>query len=415
MKMKNSIEEVDEAEAAIFKKKLRRLGQFRGRGTELISLYMPPDVDRSLVMGQLTEETSQASNIKSAQTRKNVQGALRKISNFLKSINFKLPDAGLVVFAGNVSGQEGKSDIRLFTLKPLRRLKVKLYWCDSEFHLAPLAEMAEPKEIYGLVTLDKREATLAALVGKKYEILARMTSSVPGKIKAGGQSHERFERLREEAIHEFFKRIAEKMNQAYLGYGEKLSGIIMGGPGITKNSFMDQELIDHRLRKIILGMIDTSYTDESGIRELFMRSEELLKDTAVMKERALLNRFMQEIVKDGLAAYGEKEIDEALDEGKVAVLLVSEALDWSVYKVLCNDCNESYEVQGNAKGLNIAKEKCRKCNAELEVMEEVDYIDYLLERAKSISAELKVISTETAEGEQFLRTFGGLGALLRYK
>ncbi|HLD58630.1 MAG TPA: peptide chain release factor 1, partial [archaeon] len=135
------LEKIDEAEIALFKKKLKKLKEFRGKGTELISLYMPEDADRSSVMGQITEEMSQSSNIKSPQTRKNVQGALRKIDNFLKQINFKIPKNGLVVFCGNISEQEGKSDIQLMTLRPIRPLRTKLYWCDSEFHLTPLEDM----------------------------------------------------------------------------------------------------------------------------------------------------------------------------------------------------------------------------------------------------------------------------------
>ena len=69
--MKPDFEEVDEAELMQFKKKLAKLRTYQGRGTELISLYLPEDVDRSSVMGQITEETSQSSNIKSPTTRKN--------------------------------------------------------------------------------------------------------------------------------------------------------------------------------------------------------------------------------------------------------------------------------------------------------------------------------------------------------
>ena len=63
--------------------KFNKLKKFRGKGTELISQYIPGNADRSSVMNALTEEISQSSNIKSPQTRKNVQGALRKIINFL--------------------------------------------------------------------------------------------------------------------------------------------------------------------------------------------------------------------------------------------------------------------------------------------------------------------------------------------
>ena len=411
------IEEIPEAELAVFKKKLRNLGSFKGKGTELISLYLPPDVDRSLVTGQITEEMSQSSNIKSPSTRKNVQGALRKVQNFLKTINFKLPKNGIIVFCGNVSQQQGKSDIQLFTLKPLKMLNTKLYWCDSEFHLGPLQEMIQPSEVFGLLTIDKNEATIAILIGKKYEILGHFTSGVAGKTRAGGQSAHRFERLREEAAQDFYKRISEKMNGIFLSYGEKLKGLIVSGPGITKNYFLNKEMMDHRLRNKIVGTIDTSYTDESGIRETVQKSSELLKGAEITKERKNLEQFFEAVVKTGLGTYGQKQVEGALEIGKVEILLLSEELDWWVYKFKCDSCSEVEELvvkeQSSFKQSQFKCSKCQSSNAEL--LEQVDYIDWMMEKAQKTGATTKIISTETPEGEQFFRGFGGIGAILRFK
>ena len=203
-------EKVDESEKAVFNKKLKKLSKLKGAGTELISVYIPPNADRSTVMGQLTEEISQSSNIKDPKTRKNVQGALRKVINFLKRIDFKIPDLGIVVFCGNISQIPGKSDIKLFTIRPLKKLETKLYWCDSSFHLQPLQRMSEPEDIYGILTIDKSEATIAVLKGKKYDIIGNFKSRVAGKQRAGGQSAKRFEHLREEALHNFFKETSER-------------------------------------------------------------------------------------------------------------------------------------------------------------------------------------------------------------
>ncbi len=408
--------EVDEQELGIvFRKKLRKLSRFRGKGTELISLYIPEDADRGTVMGQITEEMSQSSNIKSPQTRKNVQGALRKINNFLKQIDFKIPKNGLVVFCGNISEQEGKTDIRLFTLRPPQTLKVKLYWCDSEFHLKPLEEMAKPTEIYALVTIDKRESTVAVLKGKKYDILGHFTSGVAGKTRAGGQSAHRFERLREEAAKEFFKRVSEKVNSIFLEYGNTLKGMIIGGPGITKNDFLEQGELDHRLKEKILGTVDTSYTDESGIREVVQKSGEILKGTALMKEKSILNEFLEEAVKGGLAAYGQKEAEGALKIGQAKTLLLSEGIEWTVLKGKCDACGEEHVQIIKESGEVPSTMNCPKCGSPMEIVEEVDYLDYMLEKASETGAEIKIISTETDEGEQFFRGFGGIGALLRYK
>jgi peptide chain release factor subunit 1 len=414
---KDRVEEIPEAEMAVFKKKLRNLSKFKGKGTELISLYLPPDVDRSLVMGQITEEMSQSSNIKSPTTRKNVQGALRKVQNFLKTINFNLPKKGLVVFCGNVSQQEGKSDIQLFTLKPVKTLNTKLYWCDSEFHLGPLQEMSQPSEIFGILSIDKNEATIAILIGKKYEVLGHFTSGVAGKQRAGGQSAKRFEHLREEAAQEFYKRISEKVNDIFLPYDEKLTGMIVSGPGITKNYFLNKELMDHRLKAKIIGTIDTSYTDESGIRETVQKSGELLRDAEITRERENLEQFFEAVVKTGLATYGQKQVEEALQIGKVETLLLSEDIDWWVYKFKCDSCNTEEEtVVKNPGGFDQKAFKCSKCgSSSAELTEQVDYIDWIMEKARSTGAGTKIISTETPEGEQFYRGFGGIGAILRYK
>lgn len=363
-------------------------------------------------MNQLTEEISQSSNIKSPTTRKNVQGALRKLINFLKQINFKIPKTGLVVFAGNVSETEGRTEIKLFTIKPVQELKVKLYWCDSSFHLEPLKEMATPKKAYGMLTIDKNEATIATLIGKRYKIIGHFTSGYSGKFRAGGQSAQRFERLREEEEHTFYKRVSEKLNRAFLNFGDDLEGIIIGGPGMTKQFFLDTGEVDHRLKKKIIGQIDTSYTDESGIRELVQKAEDLLKDTDMMKERKIVNDFLSELAKEGLATYGEKEVMKALDLGQVEKLLVSEDIEWIVYKIKDLKTDE-VEVIFDKDG-TFSPHKY-KGNTPIEVLEELDFLDYMAEKAEETSSKLIVVSNETPEGDQFYNGFGGLGAMLRYK
>ena len=404
------------ADAMVFRKKLKKLGQFRGRGTELISLYVPPNADRSNIMNQLSDEMSQSSNIKSPSTRKNVQGALRRIMQFLKAIDFKIPVNGLAVFCGNISETEGKSNVKLFTVRPLQLLRVKLYWCDSEFHLAPLQEMTVAQEIYAIVAMDKREATIAVLQGKKYDIIAKLTSGVPGKFQAGGQSQQRFERLREEAAREFYKRIGEKMTAVLMDYGERLRGIIIGGPGPTKHSFIDETELDYRLKNKIIGILDITYTDESGIREMIQKCDEILKETGLIKERQLLTNFLTELAKGGLAIYGISEVETALDSGKVSLVLLSEGLENGIVVLHCNHCSGEREKKiENMELYDAANEKCANCGSEMEIIEEVDYYDYLLEKTQRTGAEIKVISTETNEGEQFFRGFSGVGAMLRYK
>jgi hypothetical protein len=153
----------------------------------------------------------------------------------------------------------------------------------------------------------------------------------------------RFEHLREEAAKDFFRRVSEKINQLLTDYEEKLRGVIVGGPGMTKQEFLKQGTLDYRLKDKILGTVDNSYTDESGIRELMQKSEEILKDTAITRERQIVNRFLEQAVVDGLATYGQKETEEALAMGKASDVLVSEAINWEVVKLYCENCNFTQE------------------------------------------------------------------------
>lgn len=414
---KETLIEVDSAEQALFKKKLKELAGYKGRGTELISVYVPYGTDRSTVMNQLATEMGQSGNIKSPQTRKNVQSALKKISNYLKQIDFDLPPTGLVVFAGNISPIEGRTDLRMFPVKPLKPLRTKLYWCDSSFHLAPLEEMMVPTEVYVFIVMDKREATIALLVGKRYDIIGHFTSNVAGKFRAGGQSAQRFEHLREEAARDFYKSVSNKINATLEGKWEKLRGIVVGGPGQTKKDFLDEGELDYRLKEKILGIVDLSYTDESGIREIIQRSDDILRNTELMQERLVMEKFMEAVVKDGLATYGQNEVEAALQRGQVALLILSEGILWRVIKVKCTNCEheKTFTIKDPKQEFDDTQIKCEKCQSQVEEVEEADYLDHLLDTAHAMGTETRVISMDSDEGAQFYNSFGGIGAMLRYK
>jgi peptide chain release factor subunit 1 len=408
---------MDESQVLLLKKKLKEIKTYKGDGTQLISLYIPPNADRSSVTKQLTDEISQSSNIKSQQTRKNVQAALRRLTNYLRQIDFKLPATGLVLFSGNVSENPAKNDVVLLTITPPKPLTTKLYWCDSEFHTAPLEDMALTDEVYGLVTIDKREATAAILSGKSYQIILHETSGVPGKTRAGGQSSVRFERLREKAAQDFYRRVGERMSLSMVDI-PKLKGIIVGGPGMTKNEFLEESELDYRLKNMVMGTLDTSYTDESGIKEMLDKSGELLKDASIIKERQLINKFIEKVATNGLATYGYNEVIESIMQGKAEVVLVSEGLEWSVHKYQCTSCGQFTPKVIRDKNKQVtAPITCQYCESATneEEVEIADLYEYLVDLSESYGTKVILISIETPEGNQFLNTFGGLGSFLRYK
>jgi len=90
-----------------------------------------------------------------------------------------------------------------YVFEPPETVQTYIYHCNNEFYLEPLQEILAEKDIYGLAVIDRKEATIAILRGKRIDIVKHLTSGVPGKHKAGGQSQRRFDRLIDLAAHEF--------------------------------------------------------------------------------------------------------------------------------------------------------------------------------------------------------------------
>jgi len=177
---------MEEPERLKLERLLEELEQYRGRHTELITVYVPAGCNLINITKQLDTEKSTAANIKSKNNRKNVLDALERLIRHLKLYK-ETPKNGLALFCGNTSDTEGQPDIKIWALEPPMPINIKMYRCDQTFVLEPLKELLEAKEVYGLVVMDRREATLGVLEGKCIKCLKKMTSGVPGKQRAGGQ------------------------------------------------------------------------------------------------------------------------------------------------------------------------------------------------------------------------------------
>jgi len=168
------------------KRLVKQLKEYSGRHTELVSVYVPQGYQLIKIIQQLQDEQGTAENIKSAATRKNVVSALERMVQHLRIIK-NTPPNGLAIFSGNISEREGRVDVQVWSIEPPIPINLKMYRCDKNFVTEPLEEMMESKDIYGLVVMDKREATVALLKGKRIVPLTSSTSNVAGKTRAGGQ------------------------------------------------------------------------------------------------------------------------------------------------------------------------------------------------------------------------------------
>lgn len=360
---------MDEVKKFELENLVEELKGYRGRHTELITVLVPSGATLTQTTRQLEEEKGTAANIKSAGTRKNVVAALEKAIRKLKEIG-RTPENGLAIYSGNVSPVEGKDDLQIWTIEPPKKLRVKIYRCDQTFIVEPLEEMLENEEVYGLMIIERNEATIGLLDGKHIKLLQHMTSGIPGKTRAGGQSSQRFARIRESLAKEFFKRVAEAMKQHFFE-NKKLKGILIGGPIPTKEEFLEQGQLVTQLKDKVIGVRDIGGTEMHGLQELVERSQDLLAEQEITKQKKILDEFFERLAKDpDKVGYGESEVEDRLTRGAVQKLIISKSL---------------------------SKDKIRRFE----------------ELASNTSTEVHLVTAETAQGVQF-DNLGGLGAILRF-
>ncbi len=400
-----------------FKKLLKELKNKRGRGTELISLYIPPGRNIYDVIKYLRSEYDQASNIKDKLTRKNVQSAIESIIQKLKLYK-KVPEHGLVVFCGAIprGKDRGTEKLEIYVIEPPEPVRSFTYICDHEFYLEPLEEMAKEKKAYGIIVMDRGGAVLAILRGANYKIVDEVTSDIPPKHSAGGQSQRRFERIREERVHDFFKRVGLRANKVFLPLGDDLEGIIIGGPGDARERFEEGGFLDYRLQKKIIANIPLSYTEEQGVRELIMKAEDVLAESALYKEKRAVDEIFSLIAKgSNKVVYGLKEVENALIAGAVEKLLMLDDLQIKRVVIRCTQCKyEESKFVRPGRELKLEGWECPKCGSTTAEIEEQGIIEYFGELAKQTGAEVLIISSNTEWGNQ-LKALGGIAAILRYE
>lgn len=362
--------EIDSHKKTELEDLINLLESIKGRHTELVTVMIPAGSNIFPVIRQLEAEASTAENIKSKQTRTAVIDSISMILRKLREYK-QTPPNGLALFAGNVSNKEGMQDIKIWAYEPPKPLNVRIYRCDQIFVLDPLKEMLETQEVYGLMVIDRQQATIGILEGKQIKVLQKITSGVPGKIRAGGQSAQRFHRITEGLAKEFYRRVADEMKRIFFDM-PKLKGILIGGPIPTKEDFMKEGELVTSLKEKVIAMKDIGYTDEHGLELLVEESWQDIAQQELIKEKNNVTKFFETLGKNPrLAVYGEEKTKTALERGAVGMLLISK---------------------------EISKEKA----AEFEKM------------AENTGAEMIIVSTEHQDGIQFLNLTKGFGAILRF-
>jgi len=399
------------------KKLIKNLEAARGNGTSMISLIIPPGDQISRVNKMLSDEYGTASNIKSRVNRLSVLSAITSTQQRLKLYN-KCPPNGLVIYCGTVITEDGKERKVNIDFEPFRAINTSLYLCDNKFHTEDLNELLMDDEAFGFIVMDGNGSLYGTVQGSNKEVLHKFSVDLPKKHGRGGQSALRFARLRLEKRHNYVRKVAEMATQLFVPDGQRpnVQGLVLAGSADFKSELMRSDLFDPRLAKIVVKMVDVSYGGTSGFNQAIEMSADALANVKLMKEKKLLQRYMDEISQDtGKYCFMTDDTLKALDLGAVEDLIVWDNLDVQRY-VLRNQTTSEEKVLHLTADQEHDESHFRdpESGTELETIEKEPFVEWLANNYKNYGCNLEFVTDRSSEGTQFVKGFGGIGGILRW-
>jgi len=271
---------------------------------------------------------------------------------------------------------------------------------------------------FGFIVMDGNGALFGTLQGNSREVITKFSVDLPKKHGRGGQSALRFARLRMEKRHNYVRKVAETAVQCFITDDKvNVTGLILAGLADFKTELHQSDMFDPRLQVKVLKRVDVSYGGENGFNQAIELAAETLGDVKFIQEKKLISRYFDEVSKDsGQYCFGIEETLKALEMGAVETLIVWENFDVMRYVLRNTQTQETKTIHLRS---DQEKEKThfqdKETGVELEHVEEMPLLEWFANNYKNFGATLEIVTDKSQEGSQFVRGFGGVGGILRYR
>lgn len=329
-----------------------------------------------------------------------------------------MPPNGLVVYCGEILTAEGKERKVNIDFEPFKPINTSLYLCDNKFHTEALAELLESDQKFGFIIMDGNGALFGTLSGNTRDVVHKFSVDLPKKHGRGGQSALRFARLREEKRHNYVRKVAELAVQNFITADKvNVAGLILAGSADFKNDLNGSDLFDPRLQVKVIKVVDVSYGGENGFNQAIELSAETLSNVKFIQEKKLIGKYFDEISLDtGRVCYGIEDTLKALELGAVEILIVFENLEINRWTLKDNQgTNVILHTTKQQEAANREQFMDKETGQEMEVVTQESFLEWIAEKYKDFGANLEFVSDRSSEGNQFVKGFGGIGGILRYK
>jgi peptide chain release factor subunit 1 len=213
------------------------------------------------------------------------------------------------------------------------------------------------------------------------------------------------------------RKVAELAVQNFITNDKvNVAGIILAGSADFKNDLNQSDMFDQRLQAKVIKVVDVSYGGENGFNQAIELASETLSNVKFIQEKKLINSYFDEISQDsGKVCYGVEDTLKALEMGAVETLIVYENLEITRWVLKSSDSAEHILHTTKQQEADRALFMDKETGQEMEVVDEKPLLEWLAEEYRKFGAQLEFVSDRSSEGNQFVRGFGGMGAILRYK
>lgn len=313
---------------------------------------------------------------------------------------------------------EGKEKKVNISFEPFKPINTSLYLCDNKFHTEALAELLESDQSFGFIIMDGNGSLFGTLSGNTRTVIHKISVDLPKKHGRGGQSALRFARLREEARHNYVRKVAELAVQHFIADNKcSVAGLVLAGSADFKTELGQSDLFDPRLQAKIVSTVDVSYGGENGFNQAIELSAGALQNVKFVQEKRLIQKYFDEIATEtGKYCFGIEDTFKALDLGAVETLIVWENLEHMRYVLKDGEGKEVVLMLTKEQEKDQNRFKDKATGEAMEQLEEpAPLLEWLAENYRQFGTSLELVTDRSQSGMQFVKGFGGIGGLLRYK
>jgi len=400
------------------KRLIKKLEEARGNGTSMISVIIPAGKKISDIQKMLQDEVGKADKIKDRVNRQSVVKAINSVKEKLKYYN-KIPNNGLLVYCGEVFAEDGKSEKKMCVdFEPMKAINTSLYKCSNQFETSSLKALLTSKEKYGFIIVDGSGALYGVVQGNARDVLLKFTVDLPKKHGRGGQSSQRFARIRMEKRQNYVRKVCENAIPLFITDDRpNVEGLIIAGCADFKVQVAESAVFDQRLKKIICNIVDISYGGEQGFNQAIELSKGCLCGIKLVQEQQIIGKLYEEINMDsGKIIYGISDTMKVFLDGAVERLICFDNLqEYRVSLVDKRDGSKSIKYLKPAQVSEFFDKEKHPENDDYDIEDKEELVDWLAEHHRDFGSEIVFITDSSPEGSQFVKGFGGLGGFLRFK